>query len=89
MAKKSPRELLKRAQNALRELELGVLTQADKKRIGLVWQGFHYLDEEQANIKYALEELLVEEFNPNINDDFERIANKILKIIGSPIKEKV
>jgi hypothetical protein len=48
-------KLLQRTQTAFRELELNAVTYADKERFARVWKGIWALDEEQAELKEALE----------------------------------
>lgn len=54
----SDHQIVKRAENALRELELGVSSAADRKRCAFVAQGMHTLDREQCDIKNAIASLL-------------------------------
>jgi hypothetical protein len=58
MKKFTHHQLIKRAENALKELELSLVTQADKLRMVKVYKGIHALDDENADIKAALEELV-------------------------------
>lgn len=57
MSRLTNAERIKRSIVALNELELGVLTQADRLRIDRVRTGMRLLDEEQADAKGAVERL--------------------------------
>lgn len=50
--------IIRRTQRALKELELSLVTKADKTRLYRIWKGLHALDDEQAELKYAIEDLL-------------------------------
>jgi hypothetical protein len=49
------KQIVERGERALRELELGVTTQADKNRIVCVWLTLKYLDDEQSVAKDKLD----------------------------------
>lgn len=66
--KKDLRAVVKRAEKAWNELGLSLMTQADKKRYWRIWEGLRALDDEQAQVKYAIEELLEE------NADLGRVS---------------
>jgi hypothetical protein len=55
--RRKPRHIVSRAETALRELELGCLTQADRNRCDLVNQGMTALDRAQAEFKTEIEEI--------------------------------
>jgi hypothetical protein len=55
----SPREKARKAERALGELSLSVTTLADKNRIDLIQTGLRALDDEQADLKAAVDSLLV------------------------------
>jgi len=54
----SARQKVLKAERALGELSLSVTTQADKKRIDLVQAGLKALDDEQADLKATIDDLL-------------------------------
>lgn len=81
--KKSLHDTVVRAQNAWRELEMNLTTQADKKRIWDVLAGLSALDDEQAHVKGRIEELVIEFFNPNApNDSTNELLRQLLAIIA-------
>jgi hypothetical protein len=51
MKRKNPKDVVKIAENALRELELNADTNAAKTRFARVWAGLRALDDEQARLK--------------------------------------
>ncbi len=51
-------DTVKAAETALQELELSVLTDADRKRVARIWAGLRLLDEQQAYTKDVVEEVL-------------------------------
>lgn len=51
------KEVVERAETALRELGMNVSTQADQRRINWVRRGMRVLDDEQADARTALDKL--------------------------------
>lgn len=58
--RRSVHDVVKRAQKAWSELELSLVTKADKERHWRVWEGLRALDDEQADLKATLEMLFDE-----------------------------
>ena len=54
------RDRVKRAEKAWNALGLSLVTKVDKERWIQILDGLRALDDEQANVKYAIEELLSE-----------------------------
>lgn len=83
--KKTLREIVQRAETAWRELELNQVTQANKQRAWDVFAGLRALDGEQARIKGAIEELVIEYFNPNAADDgMNELLRRLLELVQEP-----
>ena len=83
--KKTLYERTTAAQKAWRELELGQVSQADKQRCWVVLDGLHALDDEQAALKGAIEDLIIEFWNPNAPDDgMNALLRKMLDLIMTP-----
>lgn len=75
MSKRSASYRAQRAENALHELELSVVTQADKRRIARIYDGLRALDDEQAALKEGIDDLCEEYTNPNApSDDCYRLV---------------
>lgn len=79
-----------KAKKAWRELELGQISQADKKRAWDVLEGMQALDDEQARLKGSIEELVIEFFNPNApDDDVNELLRRLLALIAeAPARPK-
>jgi hypothetical protein len=79
MKKKSMKEVAKTTEVAMRELDLSLITQADKTRWWKIWEGLRDLDDEQARTKNKLDALL-EAFEKDGN--VPKLTSGLKKIVG-------
>lgn len=87
--KKSLYDVVKKAQTAWRELELGQTSQADKQRAWDVLAGMQALDDEQAKLKGAIEGLVIDFWNPNASDDgMNALLRRLLALVMEPATER-
>lgn len=81
--KKTLYEIVAKAQEAWRALELGQTSQADKQRCWDVLKGLTALDDDQAQIKGAIEELIIEFWNPNAPDaDANVLLRRLIPLVS-------
>lgn len=80
--KKSLSVVMKKAESAWETLERNQVSQADKQRAWDVLAGMKALDDEQARVKGAIEDLVLEFFNPNApNDTTNELLRRLLAIV--------
>lgn len=86
MKTKKNKQLAIRAENALNELSLSVVTKIDKERISRVFRGLQALDDEQANLKYDLEDFCDQIECDYAGDDSE--GSKVAHDIVAALRKK-
>jgi len=77
---RSRHAIVSRAEKAMRELDLSLITQADKDRWWRIWRGLRALDDEQSEIKGRIEELLE---NYEKSQGILALTSGLKKIIGA------
>lgn len=80
-------EHVRRAEVALRELDLSALTRADTERVSRARTGLIALDEDQALLRGAIDDLCEEYDNPNApDDDCARLVRALREIVDRPAR---